>query len=324
MLFDGKFKIHDRAGFSQKWAADRLTLLDIAIINAGNGLAELIDETTGAFPEFQMIGARPIKGTVFKQLVRTALPGVGFRDANSGAVLGKGTHENRQFECMIFDPRWEADKAVADAAEDGAEAVIAEAGAAIMEASFQHLGQQFYYGIGNDAKGCPGLIAIFDATKRELDATGTTDAQKSSVWGIRRTGDRVQWLLGAGGKFSLSDVRIQDVLDDDGKPFEAYIQGLTSHIGLSVKDIRSVGRIRNLTKEAGKGLSDNLIAQFVAEKFPTGMGPTELWMNKTQREELRKSRITDLVPSPPIPTESQGIPIICTDSIVDGHALEIA
>lgn len=315
-----QYTIHPREGFSNRWAADRLTLLDIAIRN-GSGIAELIDETTGAFPEIQVIGSRTINGTTFPQRVRSKLPKVGFRHANEGAVRGKGEYINRVFNCHIFNPRWEADKAVADSSQDGAQAVIADEAAGILESAWQHLGQQFYYGLGHDDKGCAGLIAIYDNSRFEMDVSGGTANQRSSVWGLRLNRSQVQWLIGNNGNLGVGPLRLESVLDDNGQPFTAYVQEMLSHIGLKVSDIRSIGRISKLTKDSGKGLTDNVVAEFV-NKFPTGQGPTHLFMNKTQREELRKSRITDLLISPPIPTESQGIPIVVTDSIVDGHALE--
>ena len=140
-----------------QWSADRLTMLDVAIANAGDdGLAELIDETAGSFPEFTLLPARPIRGTTYKTLVRTALPEVSFRDPNEGTDAKKGTYTNRQYDCHILDPRWEADRMVAEADEDGPEAVIARAAQDILEASFQHISRQFYYGTGNDAKGFAG------------------------------------------------------------------------------------------------------------------------------------------------------------------------
>lgn len=317
-----QFTIQDRAGFSDRWTAGRLTMIDIAI-QSGQGLAELIDETTRACPEFTLVPVKPIKGTNYEQMVRTQLPKVGFRRANQGAIRSKGSHEKRLFNCHIFDPRWEADVAVADANPEGAAPIIAEAAEAIMLSAWQSLGLQFYYGTAADSEGCPGLLEIFDYAKMELNAAGTTDNQKSSVWLLHLANDHIQWLLGGNKGFGMSDITIRDVYDSDNQAYEAYVQGLKAHIGLSVRNLRSVCRIKNLTKEAGKSLTGNLVMEAIL-KMPTGQMPTVALMNKTQREELRKSRITDLLPDPPMPTDVHGIPIVCTDSIVDGHAAELA
>lgn len=307
-----QFAINPRDGYNPQWAADRLTLLDIAIANEG-GLSELVDETSGAFPEVRLIGSRPIRGTKFKQLVRVELPVTGFRDANEGANRTKGRRENREFGCHIFNPRWEADKITADGAEDGAEAIIAEEAATHVESAFQTLGQQFYYGTIHDAKGFPGLQAIYDNVNM-LHPVGGSDADKSSVWLVRLEMNRVQFLVGNGGDFAPSPVRIGDAFDDNNKAFTAYIQEMEAHIGLKVSDLRAVGRISGLTTQNGKTLDDDIIAA-AANLFPVGRGPTHLFMNKRSREQLRQSRVTSLLTRPPIPTESHGIEIVTTDAI---------
>lgn len=308
-----------REGFSEQWVQDRLTLLDIAILSGGEGLAHLIDETTKQCPEFQIFPAKTLKGTSYKQLVRIELPKVGFRHANEGAVRGKGKHENRRYECHIFDPRWEADKAIADSHEDGREVVIAESAEGIMLASFQHMGSVFYYGTIHDKKSCAGLMEIFSTTM-EVNATGTTDAAKSSVWGIHASRDQVQWLLG-GGKFAMSPVREQDVMDADNNPYLAYVQGLLAHIGIGIRDIRSVGRIKNLTNETDKKLTEEHFKELWF-KFPNGAKPTVWLLNSTQHKHYWNSLKTEHDPHPPMPTSALGIPFKITDSIIDGHAAE--
>ena len=101
------------------------TLLDIAKANGSDAAVGLIEEVLNAFPEVQLGAARTIKGLSYKTLVRTALPTASFRSANEGTPPTKSTSENRVVECFILNPRWECDKAVADAYEDGASAYIA-------------------------------------------------------------------------------------------------------------------------------------------------------------------------------------------------------
>jgi hypothetical protein len=318
MLAPKQFSIQPRQGFRQKWTADRLTLLDIAVIANGGPLADLIDETAGSFPEITQIGIMPIPGVTFDQLVRIAKPTVGFRYANDGVDATRSIYANRRFECFIFDPRWECDKAVCDRNPGGAAPLIAEEAAAVLESSWEHLGKQLYYGTGNDAKGFPGLIAIYDTTNMEVDATGTTAGEKTSVWGFRLNRNQTQFLLGMNGSLNMSAVDLRDVLGTNGKPLEAYVQSLLAHIGMKVSDLRSVGRIKNLTADSGKGLTDDLVMTLI-NKFPTNQGPDVLFMNKTSREQLRQSRVTDLLVSPPLPTESHGVPIVTTDAIVLGE-----
>src|SRR5262249_11525543 len=150
-----------------------------------------------AHPELEMGAARTIKGINYKTLVRTALPTVGFRSANSGSPLSKGTYENRMFEAYMFNPQWEVDKMVAESYEDGTEDLIAMEAGGQMEASSIALCKQFYYGTGalGDALGFPGLLASVDSTM-VIDAGGTTDNIASSVWAVRFGPQWCQWIWG--------------------------------------------------------------------------------------------------------------------------------
>jgi len=145
---------------------NRITLLDIVKANGSDGVVGLVDETIRAHPEVMVGAARTIKGINYKTLIRKSLGSVAFRDFNSGSGVVKATYDNQLIETFLLNPRIEADKAVADAAEDGAEAYISMEATAVMEASMQLLGRQFYYGRrtaeNGDLKGHPGLLDYVD------------------------------------------------------------------------------------------------------------------------------------------------------------------
>ena len=146
------------------------TLLDIAKANGSDAAVGLIEEVQTYSPEVMLGAARTIKGLSYKTLIRTALPTTAFRNANEGVAASKSTWENRVIECFTLNPRWECDKAVADRYEDGAQAFIALEADGIMRAAMLTLGSQFYYGVANDAKGFPGVLAAYDATNMVVDA----------------------------------------------------------------------------------------------------------------------------------------------------------
>lgn len=302
------------------WASDRPTLLDIATVKAGGGCAGLIDEAARAVPEITHGFARTIKGTTFSCLVRKTLPKGGFRKANAGAVRGRGDYENRQFPCMIFNPRWDCDVAVADRCEDGPEAYIAMEASAMVTGSLMNLATQLYYGVNNDADGFPGLHALVDDAYVH-DATGTTG--KTSVWGIKWGANAAGWLWGAGGDgIAPSEVRRGDVMDANSKPFTAYIQEILAHVGIQVADIRSVCRIKNISEEANKTLTDAMIGKMLA-KLPVGMKPDMLFMTPRSLEQLRTSRSAYHPTGSPVPTPEsyEGIPIHPTDSISNAETV---
>lgn len=317
------------------------TLLDIAKINAAGGLAELLDEAARPVPEVTgkaiFLGQekqvpnvgdmRTIKGTQYKTLIRTSLPAAGFRDANEGVVSTQSVFENRLVEAFILNPRWQCDKAVADANEDGPEMYIASEASAMLMSSLMALGKQFYYGrgTGGHAKGHPGLLQSVDPAL-VVDATGTTDNVASSVWGVKFGDNDVRWVLGQNGQLGVSDVRIESVVDpaDAAKRFTAYVQELLSWIGLQVKSRFSICRIKKLTTDANKGLTDALLAQALTT-FPTGWRPDVFFTSRRSLEQLRKSRTaTNATGAPaPTPTDYEGIPLIPTDSILDTETLAL-
>jgi hypothetical protein len=300
------------------------TLLDIAKANGSDGVVGLIDEATKAHPELTLVAARTIKGLNYKTLVRTANPTVGFRNANEGTAATKGTYENRLVETYILNPRWECDKAVADRYEDGPEAYIALEASAILEAAMQTLASQFYYGTGADAKGFPGLLAAYDATNMVVDAAGTTDSTCSSVWALRFGPINVIWVYGNGGSMELSDVAEQRILDGSQNPFTAYVQELLAYPGLQVASLWSIGRIKKLTADVGKGLTDDLIADLLS-KFPVGVRPDVLLMSRRSLRQLQDSRTaTNATGAPaPFPTESFGVPVAPTDAITNTETLTL-
>lgn len=304
------------------------TLLDIAKANGSDAVVGLIDETSKAHPEITMGFARTIKGLNYKTLIRTGLPTVKFRSANEGAEVHKGVYENRLIETYIFNPRWECDKAVADGHEDGASAFIAMEAEGIMEAAWQHLSAQFYYGKlstgGNDSKGFPGLLEVYDSTNMVVDAGGTTANTGSSVWAVKFGPRHIQWVYGMNGSLDLSDVTEARVLDANSNPYTAYVQELLARPGLQVGSVRSCARIKKLTEDTGKGLTDTLLAKLLT-KFPVGVVPDAFLMTRRSLEQLRASRTaTNETGKPaPVPADAFSIPIWPTDAIKDTESLTL-
>ena len=303
------------------------TLLDIAKANGSDAVVGLVEEGARAHPELLLAPARTIKGLNYKTLVRTAVPtGGSFRDANEGVAASKSTFINRLVEAYIFNRRWECDKAVADSYEDGAAVYIALEGAAQMEGGMQDLASQFYYGtgVGGQAKGFPGLLAAYDATNMVVDAAGTTATTGSSVWAVRFGPKHVTWVWGLNGQMALSDVREESALDAEDNKFTASIQELLARPGLQVGSTYSIARIKKLTADSGKTLTDALIAQLLA-KFPVGTRPDVLFMSRRSLYQLQGSReAVNATGAPaPIPMEAFGVPIAPTDAILDTEALTL-
>jgi len=307
------------------------TLLDIAKQNGSDATVGLIDETIKLHPELQIGAARTIAGLNYKTLVRVALGNTAgsFRHANEGVAPHVHRYENRLVETFILNPRWECDKAIADKHEDGPAAYIALEAAGTLEGEMQALARQFYYGPGanGNAKGFPGLIQSYDAANMVVDAGGTTDNTASSVWLVRFGPKNVQWVWGANGQLEPSEVRVESVIPDASRPtekFDAYVQTMLAYPGVQVGSLWSAARIKKLTADAGKGLTDALLYKALA-LFPAGTRPDAIFMSRRSREQWRASRTaTNATGAPaPIPDNFEGIPVYATDSILDTETLTL-
>jgi len=305
-------------------AHDRLTMLDLAKRNASDLLTGLIDEAGVAHPEWLLGDARTISGTQYKTRVRTALPDDGFRRANEGKETTKSTIVNRLVECFILDASWDVDQAVADAAEDGPEAVCAEEAGAHMEGAITNVCKQFYYGtasgIAGAAYGHAGLVDAV-ASAMTVDAGGTTADTGSSLWAVKWGPKYARWVFGKDGRFSEGD-RIITPITVSSKQMWAYAQPIIGWLGVQVGHAKSIGRIRDLTADSGKGLTDALISTLLS-KFPAGIVPDVMFLSRRSLQQLQSSRTaTNPTGAPaPFPQDAFGVPLAVTDSILDTEAL---
>lgn len=296
------------------------TLLDIAKLNGNDAVVGLIEENLTNAPELSVIPARTIRGTSYRTMIRTSNPAVAFRHANDPQTPGKSEFINRLVECFILGSNIVCDKAVADAYEDGADAWKAIEASGVMKQALIEIGQQIFYGVAVDTKGFPGLQAMVDASM-VLDAGGTTASTASSVYGVKFGPQAVQLVFGANAAFQLSAWSEQLISN-----VNSYVAPMASWVGLQAVNKNTVIRVRDITADSGKGCTDSLLAEALS-LAPVGMVPDAWFMNRRSRLQLQRSRsaTTNNDSNPlkfaPTPTESNGIPIICTDSLVNTEAL---
>lgn len=311
------------------------TLLDLAKLSGNDPVVGLIEENRTVVPELDVIPGRTIKGTTYKVGVRDAFPGVGFRLANEGATYTKSTFLNRLFQTYILSGNIRVDCAVATAFEDGPQAWMAIEAAGIMRQAMIELGKQIFYGLSEDAKGFPGLQAVHTSysallgtDKLEVDAGGTTASTGSSVYGVKFGPQDVQLIFGSGTTFDMGEWMSQMVNDGvAGQDYKAYVNSLTAWVGLQVGSKYSVGRLKDATADSTKGVTDAKLAELLS-LFPTGSVPDVWFMSRRSRYQLQASRTATSntsgnsgKPMGPLPTESNGIPIVVTDSITNTEAL---
>lgn len=307
------------------------TLLDVVKRNGTDAAVGLIEEASKATPEVRVSAARTIKGLNYKTRVRTTLPTVGFRQVNQGSAVSASVTEQRLIECYLLNPQFEVDKAAADASEDGAAAYLAEEGQGMTQAAFISLGIAYYYGAHatfGKTDAFPGLLQAYDSTNMVVDAGGTTDDTASSVWMVRWGIQDVQWVLGENGRAEVTDPVEVRLTDAGSNPFTGYRQELYLRPGLQVGSTRSVCRIKKLTADAAKGLTDARIDDAIA-KFPAGLPPTAIYMTRRSAKQWKDSR-TATTPTgaaaewPSFVAGPEGdVPVMITDSISDIEKLTL-
>lgn len=309
-----------------------ITLLDVAKLNGSDAVVGLVEESISAAPEMALFPVRTVDGTGFKTLVRTGLPTVDFIAASQGIPGSKSTFDNKHFDCSVLGGRIEVWKTVLDAPENGpAEDIKATEATGVMEAALRKIGKQIFYGktaLGS-ANGFPGLVSFVDSGMI-YDATGSTVDTGSSVYFVKFGPQNVTLVMGRNGTMELGDFRVESLTDSDGNKGPGEVADLASWIGLQQASKNSVVRIKNLTAQAGKGVTDTLLASAM-DLFPAGFMPDAIFMSRRSRTQLRAARSAlialqsggkngDLGGSSvyvPTPTDFEGIPIIATDSILN-------
>jgi len=311
-----------------------VTLLDLLKLKSGSdGVLHLVEAVGKSAPEVMALPSKTITGTSYDVTLVTKYPTVGFRKANQGMSASGAEFETRKAQCFILDTRIEVDKAVARSHDKGPDALMAKYSAITMKGALLGMGNQTIYGEAIDGSGFPGLEQMVTAGMT-LDATGSSANAGSSVYFVFGDEDfGVAYVYGEDSTFELQPFVDGEGTDAQGKKFPAHVSYLNCRPGLSCASPFAVGRIKNLTAQAGKGLTDSLGYQLL-EKFPTDVVPTHVLMNRAQRGMLQRSRTVTINGDgkkgstggaegnvAPLPTELCGIPIICTDSITSTEAI---
>lgn len=315
-----------------------LTLTDLV---KGQNAEFLIAETIQQFPEISgstliagrsielpnVGAARGIDGTTYPTLVTTEDPTVEFVDVNQGAAYSKMLQEERQTNCFNLNPRWGVGLVAAKRQKDPIDVIMARQAAAHLRAAWARCAKCFYYGRNatfGDGKGFPGLLDGYDATNRMVNAGGTTAATGSSVWLVKFGPEELQWVWGNNVQMEFSEIELREALDADSLPYTKYHQELVALPGLQFVSQHHAVRIKKLTADAGKTLTDDLMAEAIS-KFPANVFPDVAFMSRRSLFQLQASRLAvNAAGEPaPIPTQSHGVPIAVTDGIVDIETLTL-
>jgi hypothetical protein len=307
------------------------TLADLVTLNDQRNAERNISDIFNDAPVIAKLAADTAPETTFYYTKYTTAPTVGFRAVNDGRDNSKSGDTQISVALKILDATYAVDVALADNYNKGGkDAYLAKEGMRHLKAAFFKAEQQMFYGTGagGDAGGFSGLAnetdldGLADVTN-VVNAGGTTAATASSAWLIRTTGDNngTSIIAGKSGNIEIGDTSTVRLAGATGT-YPAYYTPVTGWMGLQRGGKYSVVRIVNLTADAGKGLTDLLIAKALA-LFPSNNGPTLIAANRRSLEQLRGSRTaTNATGAPaPMPTDAFGVPIISTDALISTEAL---
>ena len=311
------------------------TALDIAKLNAGSDGTQLIEANKNVAPELSLVPAFSIDELSYTSLRRISVPEGGFANIGQGTAPGVSQYENGKFQCFQYKNFIEEAKDKASAYRRGAAAFLALTLSGAYQGAMRLLGRTFYYGanggsIGGGTGACPGILDLYDKANMVIDAAGTTDGTASSAWFIKwgnQQDGNVSFVFGNNRGLAplpnwIEAMIVPDPVANPTKKTHGWQNELSAAIGVSLADPSCVVRIKKITGDNGKGMTDAL-GQLAMEKFPVGIVPDVVLMTRRTRRQLQQSRVTSLVPKPPLPTDVEGIPIIVTDSISNAEALAL-
>lgn len=300
-------------------AADLLQLADGNISDID--VSELLEDT----PLLQrMSSIVASNATSHEWLKKTAAPGAGFRAINDGLENTKATYTKVTQALKLFDAGFDVDMGLLKA--EGGESIKRREAVDHLRAAFVGMESQIIYGTDSDAVGFNGFAdqTSVDAVADDMvvDAGGTTASTASSVWAIRLGDSAVSAVYGLGGQIEVGQeynvLRSGSVTGN----YDAVRTPILFYGGLQVATSLDLGRIANVTEDAGKGLTDDLLAELIG-KFPAGRGPNVIAMSRRSLRQLQQSRTaTNPTGAPaPFPESAFGVAIVPTDQISDVEAI---
>jgi hypothetical protein len=308
-------------------------LLDIAKLSGKDEVVGLVEQNLNSAPEMNIFPFRGIRGTTYKTVLRTGLPTVAYRKVGAAITASKSTFADKLVQAFSIGGLVTIPKDVAKAHDAGLADIQAIESSGLMLQKMLSAGTQIWYGINStlgNADGHPGALQTYDSSGMVVDAGGTTESTASSCWLVKFGSQHVQMLVGDEGRIDLSDWRVETI-----SSVPSHVADLIGFMGCQFINPYSVARIKKLTADSGKGLTDSLIAQALA-KYPVGIVPDAIFCSRRSRQQLQISRSVVLNgPTTrgggqqtmsniaPLPTEAFGIPLYATDSIVDTETLAL-
>ena len=304
-----------------------LNLLDIAARNGGDALVGLVEDVTTYAPEWGIIPAVPRPGTTYNVLRRTSLPTGGFRNVGSAntTVASRYTQEVKQM--FYWDTPLQVDEALLQADKAAAGDLLAQEAAGGLQGTSIALGTQVYYGdtASGDAK---GFIGLQKQSVGKLPTGGTTNTTSAYLVWLNPQG--VSFAVGNDGAMIMPPWTRTIITPTSTTQKTVWATNLSFWIGLQVGSAASVWRVSGIADASTYGLSDARVGALLAQVPLNRRQGLRLFMNRTAAYTLQKARATlsyvadggrklinDSGAFFGMPSESNGIPITVTDSILN-------
>ena len=307
--------------------ADNLPTVADLVADAYDLSGQEISDLKNAAPLMSTLSAMPSSnGTEHKYSKYTTEPVVGFRTENDGRDFDHSVDEIVTVSLNILDWSWATDKAVADAwRQGGAPAYVAREGARHTQAAMFKAEVQTINGtIGGDAAGFAGWANndAVNATSDEMvvNAGGTTADTQTSVYLIVR--NEVFPVMRPNDGFMLGETVTQNFTGASGN-YPAYYTPACTWMATQIGGIYSMARIVNVhPTDTDAALTDDMIYTAIS-RFPAGISPNLIVMNRQAQEQLRQSRLAYNPAGSPVmtPDSSGGVPILVTDAISNTEAV---
>lgn len=262
-------------------------------------------------------------GTKHSYLKESGAPVVGFRSPNTGIDVTTDTDTQVDIDLSFLDAMVKLDKMLAQSGKGVDYHLARKANRNLRAALFKAENQILNGGAGGFNGFAQALSALANAMV--VNAAGT--GNRTSVYAVRSTADEkdVAVVMGNEGEIKIEPYYLTLFTDGTGKTYNGYVVPIDGYLGLQVGGASSIGRLANLG--TGATLTDVLL-QSLVDLFPSTAPPTHLVMNRRSRGELQKSRSTInvggnsklLTAHAPVPTDFNGIPIICVESLGNAEA----
>ena len=296
------------------------TLLELTKLKGNDATVGLLEENRAVAPEVMAIPGRTISGIQFRTVTRKNVTGGKFYNLNEPITpAAPDDFENKLVSCYLFRDLITVDKAAVQGGGDTIEDLKALAASGRLRGGLLNIGAQTFY--GNDAKGFPGLFGSLTAGLT-VPLNGAAN-KRSSVVAVKYGAQDVSYVFGQDSTLNFSDWKEQVINN-----VPSHVADLSMWIGLQVNSIYSIGAIRQIddtgaAHDGEKHVSDAAIALLLS-KMPVGNRPDVLFMTRRSAYQLQRSRSATTTRNgasgvvwAPQPTESNGVPIVVTDSISD-------